>query len=149
MAAIPHILVIEARFYEELSDALFEGANAVLKDAGAKVSRLEVPGVLEIPSALSMALAAMENGDADFDGFVLLGVVIRGETTHYDIVANESARAIMELAIDAAVAIGNGIQTVEDEAQAWARASVDKKNKGGAAAEACLRMIEVRDHFGV
>ncbi|MTI17376.1 6,7-dimethyl-8-ribityllumazine synthase [Rhodobacteraceae bacterium RKSG542] len=149
MAAIPHILVIEARFYEELSDALFEGANAVLTDAGAKVSRLEVPGVLEIPSALSMALAAMENGDADFDGFVLLGVVIRGETTHYDIVANESARAIMELAIDAAVAIGNGIQTVEDEAQAWARASVDKKNKGGAAAEACLRMIEVRDHFGV
>ncbi|MDD7908389.1 MULTISPECIES: 6,7-dimethyl-8-ribityllumazine synthase [Pseudovibrio] len=149
MSVIPHILVIEARFYEELADALYDGAEEVLERAGAKISRLAVPGVLEIPSALSMALAAMENGDADYDGFVLLGCVIRGETTHYDIVSNESARAIMELTIDAAVAVGNGIQTVENQEQAWARASADKKNKGGGAAEACLAMIGVRDHFGV
>ncbi|WP_310620524.1 6,7-dimethyl-8-ribityllumazine synthase [Flexibacterium corallicola] len=149
MSTVPHILIIEARFYDELADALYEGANEVLKDAGAKVSRMEVPGVLEIPSALSMALAAMENGDADFDGFVLLGCVIRGETTHYDIVSNESARAIVELTTDACIAVGNGIQTVEDDEQAWARCDKDKKNKGGGAAEACLRMIEVRDHFGV
>lgn len=149
MSAVPHILVIEARFYEDLADALYEGAADVLEREGAKISRLAVPGVLEIPAALSMALTAMENGDADYDGFVLLGVVIRGETTHYDIVSNESARAIMDLSVDANVAVGNGVQTVENDDQAWARASVSKKNKGGGAAEACLAMIDVRDRFGV
>ncbi|WP_068315978.1 6,7-dimethyl-8-ribityllumazine synthase [Polycladidibacter hongkongensis] len=149
MTSVPNILVIEARFYEDLADALYEGAEEVLERAGARISRVSVPGVLEIPAAMSMALAAIETGSADYDGFVLLGVVIRGETTHYDVVCNESARAIMELVVDAAVPVGNGIQTVENEEQAWARASLDQKNKGGGAAEACLAMIKVRDRFGI
>ncbi|MBA5776870.1 6,7-dimethyl-8-ribityllumazine synthase [Stappia sp. F7233] len=148
MSAAPNLLIIEARFYEDIADALLEGATEVLERAGATYSRVSVPGVLEIPAALSMALAGMENGSADFDGFVLLGCVIRGETTHYDIVANESARAIMELVIDAALPVGNGIQTVENADQAWARADKTRKNKGGGAAEAALAMIKVRDELG-
>lgn len=148
MSAAPHVLIIDARFYEDLADALYEGAVEVLERAGARYTRVSVPGVLEIPAALAMALSAMENGAADFDGFVLLGCVIRGETTHYDIVANESARAIMELAIDAALPLGNGILTVENGEQAWARADKARKNKGGAAASAALDMIKVRDQLG-
>lgn len=142
------ILVIDARFYEDLADALVAGAMAVLEAEGADVTRVSVPGVLEIPAALAMALAAMESGEADYDGFVLLGCVIRGETTHYDIVANESARAIMELTIDAALPVGNGILTVENGDQAWARADPARKDKGGAAARAALDMIAVRDRLG-
>ncbi len=149
MADAPNILIIDACFYREISDALYEGAIDALDKAGADYSRLTVPGVLEIPAALSMVLGAMENGDVDFDGFVLLGCVIRGETSHYDIVANESARAVMELTIDAGLALGNGILTVEDSEQAWARADKTKKNKGGAAAQAALAMIQIRDQLGV
>jgi len=147
--ATPHILVVDARFYEDISDALFEGASQALTKAGATFERVQVPGVLEIPAAVSMALAAMEDGAADYDGFVVLGCVIRGETTHYDIVANESARAIMDMAVIEALAIGNGILTVENDAQAWARARVGEKNKGGAAAEAALAMIALRNKFGL
>lgn len=145
----PRILIIDARFYDDIADALVAGAMDVLEGQGADVTRVSVPGVLEIPAALAMALAAMEAGTADYDGFVLLGCVIRGETTHYDIVANESARAVMELTIDAALPLGNGILTVENGEQAWVRADPAKKNKGGAAAQAALDMIAIRDRFGI
>lgn len=143
----PHLLVIEARFYEDLADALVEGATAALARAGATWDRVAVPGVLEIPAALAMALDAIDAGDVDYDGFVLLGIVIRGETSHYDIVANESARAVMDLAVSESLALGNGILTVENDDQAWARAAPDRKDKGGKAAEAALAMIAVRESF--
>ncbi|WP_153769588.1 6,7-dimethyl-8-ribityllumazine synthase [Labrenzia sp. CE80] len=149
MASAPKILIIEARFYDDLADALAEGAIQAIEAAGGTYERIAVPGVLEIPAALSMAMTAMENDGELYDGFVLLGAVIRGETSHYDIVANESARVIMDLMVDADLAIGNGILTVENDAQAWARAKVSEKNKGGAAAEAALAMIALRERLGV
>ena len=130
------VLIVEARFYEDISDALAAGAIAALDQAGAQYERLTVPGALEIPGAIRMALGR-------YDAFVALGCVIRGETTHYDIVSNESARGIMQLTLDHAVAIGNGIITVEDEDQAWARAKADDLDKGGGAARAALRMLEI------
>ncbi len=136
----PHILIVEARFYDDLADELARGTMAELERRGASYERVAVPGVLEIPAAVAMA----HNSDAGYDGYVTLGVVIRGETTHYDIVAGESARALMDLAVDHALALGNGIQTVENSAQAWERAGVDKKNKGGGAAAAALDMIALR-----
>lgn len=145
----PHLLVIEARFYEDIADALVSGATRALEEAGATYERLQVPGVLEIPAALSMAMIASEEGGTEYAGYVLLGCVIRGETSHYDIVANESARAVMMLAIDEGLAVGNGILTVENGTQAWARASVDGKDKGGFAARAALAMIAVREKFGL
>lgn len=149
MSAAPRLLIIEARFYDDLADALAEGAIRTIEAAGASYDRIAVPGVLEIPAALSMALTAMENDGVLYDGFVLLGVVIRGETTHYDIVANESNRVIMDLIVDADLAVGNGILTVENGEQAWARAKVDDKDKGGAAAKAALDMIALRERLGV
>lgn len=143
-----HLLIIEARFYEDLSDELARGALAALARAGATHERLAVPGALEIPAALSIALESMERGETHFDGFVCLGCVIRGETKHFDIVAEESARALMDLAVDEGLALGNGILTVDNDEQAWARARVGEENKGGAAAEAALAMIAVRKRFG-
>ena len=148
MTTAPKILIIEARFYQDIADALAEGAIASLEAAGAKYDRVSVPGVLEIPAALAMAMTAMEDGGVMYDGFVVLGCVIRGETTHYDIVANESARALMDLVIDADLALGNGILTVENDEQAWARARVNELNKGGFAAEAALEMIKLRERLG-
>ena len=147
MAKGPKLLIIDARFYEEIADELLKGAVAALEEAGASYDRISVPGVLEIPAALAMALEADE--DDDYDGFVLLGCVIRGETSHYDIVANESARAIMDITIDECIALGNGILTVENGDQAWARAGVDRKDKGGFAARAALAMIAVADQLGL
>ena len=144
----PHLLIIEARFYDDLSDELARGATAALDRAGASHERLAVPGALEIPAALAIALEAMERGDVHFDGFVCLGCVIRGETKHFDIVAEQSARALIDLAVDEGIALGNGILTVENDEQAWARARVSEQNKGGAAAEAALAMIAVRQRFG-
>ena len=141
MSAAPKLLIIEARFYDELADALAEGAIKTIEAAGATYERIAVPGVLEIPAALSMAMTAMENDGILYDGFVLLGVVIRGETTHYDYVCGESARGLMELTLGG-LAVGNGILTVENRAQAMARA-VDK-NKGADAAEAALSLIHLR-----
>ena len=145
-----HILIIEARFYEDLADELAKGAIAAIEARGATWQRVSVPGVLEIPAAVKFALDARAHGGFTkaIDGFVTLGCVIRGETTHYDIVSNESARALMDLAVERSLALGNGIQTVENEAQAWARAKVDQKNKGGGAANACLDMIELKRKFG-
>ena len=125
------------------------GAEAALAEAGASWDRISVPGVLEIPAALAMALEAEAAGGTHYDGFVLLGCVIRGETTHYDIVANESARQVMRLAADRRLALGNGVLTVENDAQAWARARVSEKNKGGAAARAALHMVALKRRFGL
>lgn len=143
----PHLLVVDARFYEDISDELVAGAAEAIQSAGATYDRVSVPGVLEIPAALAMALDAVEDGLADYDGFVLLGCVIRGETTHYDIVANESARVIMELVVAESLALGNGILTVENDDQAWARARRTEKNKGADAANAALAMIRLRETF--
>jgi 6,7-dimethyl-8-ribityllumazine synthase len=132
-----HILILEARFYAELCDELCRGAIAAIERAGASWERIAVPGALEIPGAIAMA---HETGR--YHGYVALGCVLRGETTHYDIVANESARGIMDLTLEG-VCIGNGILTCENEAQAWARAKVDDMDKGGGAAEAALSMIRL------
>jgi len=134
------VLIVEARFYSDLADELLEGASDVLTAFGAEFEVVTVPGALEIPAAIAMARA----GDAPFDGYVALGCVIRGETWHFEIVAGESARGLMELAVGGTLAIGNGILTVEDDAQAWARARVSQGDKGGGAARACLEMIAVK-----
>ena len=137
------ILVIEARYYESISEDLLQGALAKLQAAGAEVVKVNVPGALEIPHIISFA----EKANSGYDGYVALGCVIRGETTHYDYVCGESARALMDLAVDHQLAIGNGIITVENEAQAIARSKPDQKDKGGFAASACLRMIQLRDEL--
>lgn len=136
------ILIVEARFYADLNDMLIAGARAALEEAGHQVEILTVPGALEIPGAI--ALAAESNL---YDGFVAIGVVIRGETYHFEIVAGESARAIMALTMDG-IAIGNGILTVENEAQALVRADPAQKDKGGEAAKAALALIALQDRFG-
>jgi 6,7-dimethyl-8-ribityllumazine synthase len=146
--ARPHLLIIEARFYDGLADALLDGAKAALEAAGALYDLATVPGALEIPAVISFALDGAEAGGADYDGFVALGAVIRGETHHFDIVANESARALMNLATEESLAIGNGILTTENEDQAWARARRSEGDKGGFAARAALTMIALRQRFG-
>jgi 6,7-dimethyl-8-ribityllumazine synthase len=130
-----HILILEARFYGELCDELCRGAIAAIERAGATWERMAVPGALEIPGAIALA---HETGL--YHGYVALGCVLRGETTHYDVVSNESARGIMDLTLEG-LCIGNGILTCENEAQAWARAKVDDMDKGGGAADAALSMI--------
>lgn len=134
------ILIVEARFYAHLNNLLLEGAKAGL--VGHEVDVITVPGALEVPGAI--ALAAEGGG---YDAYVALGVVIRGETYHFEIVAGESARALMALTLDG-LAIGNGILTVENEAQALARARKDEKDKGGEAAKAALAMLALKQRFG-
>ena len=146
---MPHVLIIDAPYYENISGELTAGAVEVLDAAGATYDKLDVPGVLEIPAALSMALEAAQTGGKQYDGFITLGCVIRGETTHYEVVAFESARALMDLSIAECIALGNGIQTVENEAQALARARKSELNKGGHAAEAVLQMIKIREKLYV
>lgn len=141
----PHMLIVEARFYDDMSDALLDGATHALKEAGATYDVVTVPGALEVPPAIAMALDAAEEGGRNYDGFVALGMVIRGETYHFDIVSNESARALMDLAVSESLAIGNGILTCENEEQAWARARRSDKDKGGFAARAALSMIALRE----
>lgn len=135
-------LIVEARFYDHLNDLLIEGAKAALDEAGHKYEVVTVPGALEIPGAIALAA---ETGR--FDGFVAIGVVIRGETYHFEVVSNESARGLMALSMDA-IAIGNGILTVEDEAQALVRARPDQKDKGGEAAKAAIAMLALRERLG-
>lgn len=136
------VLIVEARFYEDMADALAKGAAAVLDAAGVAYERVSVPGVLEVPVAIKYA--ADSNA---YDGYVALGVVIRGETTHYEIVCNESARALMELGIKDQLSIGNGIQTVENSDQAWVRCKMSEKDKGGGAAKATLALMGLRDSW--
>ena len=143
----PHLLIVEARFYDDMADAMLDGAKNALDAAGATYDIVTVMGALEIPAAVAMALDGMENGGTWYDGFVALGMVIRGETYHFDIVANESSRALMDLAVRESLPIGNGILTVENEAQAWARARVTEKDKGGEAAKAALAMLALREKF--
>lgn len=136
------ILIVEARFYAHLNDMLIAGARATLEAEGHTVEVLTVPGALEIPGAIMLA------SESDlYDAFVAIGVVIRGETYHFEIVAGESARAIMALTMDG-VAIGNGILTVEDEAQALVRADPAQKDKGGEAAKAALALLALQSRFG-
>lgn len=139
-----HFLIVEARFYEALADAQMAGAIRALEGAGATYERVAVPGALEIPAAIAFA----HTGTQHFDGYVALGCVIRGETTHYEIVCTESARALMDLTIAENLAIGNGILTVENEDQAWDRADQNRKDKGGGAAEAALAMVALREKLG-
>ena len=143
MAGDSHILIVEARFYPDISDELLSGATAALSAAGTTFDRVEVPGVFEIPAAIRMAVAATDSAPK-YDGYLALGCVIRGETTHYDIVANESARALQILVCEFGLALGFGVLTVESEAQAWARARVAEMNKGAEAARACLAMVDLK-----
>lgn len=144
----PHLLIVEARFYDDMSDALLDGAKFALDEAGATYDIITVPGALEIPPAIAMALDAADNEGTEYDGFVALGMVIRGETYHFDIVSNESSRALMDLAVSESLAIGNGIMTVENDDQAWARARKTEGDKGGFAARAALTMIELKKKLG-
>ena len=136
-----HILIVEARFYDHLNDLLLDGARAAIEAAGHEHETVTVPGALEVPGAIAIADAA-----ETYDAFVALGVIIRGETYHFEVVANESARGLMRLTLEG-VALGNGILTVEDEAQALTRARMTEKDKGGEAAKAALAMLALRDRF--
>ncbi len=135
------VLIVEARFYAHLNDLLLEGARAAVEAAGHAHETITVPGALEVPGAIALAA-----GCGRYDAYVALGVVIRGETFHFEIVAGESARALMALTLDG-LAIGNGILTVENEAQAVARARPDDKDKGGEAARAALAMLALKERF--
>jgi 6,7-dimethyl-8-ribityllumazine synthase len=134
-------LIVEARFYDHLNDQLIAGAKAALKAAGHQADVITVPGALEIPGAIALADQAQL-----YDGYVAIGVVIRGETYHFEIVAGESARGIMALTMDG-LAIGNGILTVENEAQALVRADPAQKDKGGEAAKAAIALLQLREKF--
>ena len=138
---MPHLLIVEARFYDDFADELLKGATAALKAAGCSWDVVTVPGALEIPGAMSLAVDT-----GRYDGFVALGTIIRGETYHFEVVSNESARGIMALTLDG-LAIGNGILTCENDDQAWARARVSEKDKGGDAARAALAMMALREKF--
>lgn len=144
----PRLLVVEARFYDDLSDALLEGARAAMDAAGAACDVVTVPGALEVPGAIAFALDGAARGGTAYDGFVALGCVIRGETYHFEIVSNESSRALMDLSVTRSAALGNGILTVENAQQAWARARLSEGDKGGAAVRAALTMIALREKLG-
>ncbi|MBU6444639.1 MAG: 6,7-dimethyl-8-ribityllumazine synthase [Alphaproteobacteria bacterium] len=149
MIDAPNVLIVEARYYAHISDLLLDGATAALEKAGAQFERLAVPGALEIPAAIAFAARAGEGAGKNFDGFVALGCVIRGETYHFEIVAGESARGLTDLGIDHGLCIGNGILTVETEEQALRRADRTGLDKGGDAARACLSLISTRARLGV
>ena len=136
-----NFLIIEARFYDQLNDMLIAGARAALKAAGHQVEVITVPGALEIPGAIALA-----EQSGQYEGYVAIGVVIRGETYHFEIVAGESARGIMALTMDG-IAIGNGILTVENDEQALVRADPAQKNKGGEAAKAAIAMLKLKEKF--
>ncbi len=138
MAKRPSVLIVEARYYAHVSDALLKGAEAALDDAGVRYDHVTVPGAFEIPAAIAFAAQTRK-----YDGYIALGCVIRGETSHYDLVCGECARGLQDLAL-AGHAIGFGVLTVENVDQAFARARIDEKNKGGEAVRACLAMIALR-----
>ncbi|HSP26510.1 MAG TPA: 6,7-dimethyl-8-ribityllumazine synthase [Saliniramus sp.] len=138
------VLVVEARFYDELADELLRGARAALEAAEAAVDVVTVPGALEIPATIAIMLDIAQERGSPYDAAVALGCVIRGETGHYDIVAGESARALMDMSVARRLPLGNGILTVENDAQAWARANVSEMNKGGGAAEAALSVLRLK-----
>lgn len=140
----PRLLIVEARFYDHIADALLKGATAVLDEAGAAYDRITVPGALEIPGAIAMAVDSAKNKKQPYDGYVALGCVIQGETYHFEIVSNESARGLMDLTVHRQLAIGNGILTVDTEAQAKDRIGGAHGHKGADAAKAALAMIALK-----
>jgi 6,7-dimethyl-8-ribityllumazine synthase len=141
------ILIVESRFYEDIADALLAGATAAVEAAGARCDRVSVPGALEVAPAIAMALDAAEAVGNPYDGAVALGCVIRGETLHFEIVSQVSARALLDLSVARRVPIGNGILTVDTDAQAWARARKEQGDKGGDAARAALSLIGLKRHL--
>jgi 6,7-dimethyl-8-ribityllumazine synthase len=138
------MLVVEARFYEDIADALLSGATRALQAAGAAFDRISVPGSLEIAPAIAIAVEAAERSGKPYDGAVALGCVIRGETIHFEIVSEQSARAIMELSVTRRLPIGNGILTVNTGDQAWQRARPEEADKGGDAARAALSLVRLK-----
>jgi 6,7-dimethyl-8-ribityllumazine synthase len=142
------ILVVEARFYDDLADALLDGATQALSAYGAEYEVVTVPGALEIPAAIAFAEEAGHRpAGTRFDGYVALGTVIRGETYHFELVSNESARGIMDLTVGKRLCIGNGVLTTEDDDQAWARARISEGDKGGGAARAALAMVALKQQL--
>lgn len=144
----PNVMIVESRFYEDIADELVKGAVAALDEAGASYERFAVPGAFEIPGAIRLGMEAVQGDRRRFDGYVALGCVIRGETTHYDYVCEQSARGLQELALHYKLAIGYGVLTVENRDQAMERAAVERGNKGRAAAEACLAMVALARDLG-
>ena len=149
MADAPHIMIVEARFYEDVADALVESAIAELEGVGASYDRYRVPGAFEIPAAIRYAIRSMDFFSARrrYDGYIALGCVVRGETSHYDYVCQESARALQDLSVQYTLALGYGILTCENLDQAMERARRDGKDRGGHAARACLEMIGLKRQF--
>ncbi|MBM3556584.1 MAG: 6,7-dimethyl-8-ribityllumazine synthase [Alphaproteobacteria bacterium] len=146
----PHFLIVEARYYADISDLLLKGAKRELDKAAATYDTVTVPGALEIPPAIRIAIRSLDfvGLRRRYDGYIALGCVIRGETHHFDIVAGESARGLMNLALEHTLCLGNGILTVENRAQAIERADPAKQDKGGDAARASLALVGVKRHFG-
>jgi 6,7-dimethyl-8-ribityllumazine synthase len=142
------ILIVEARYYDDIADALLAGATKALKEAGAQFDCISVPGSLEIPAAIAIALDAAQSKRRPYDGAVALGCVIRGETIHFEIVSHESARGLLDLSVARKIPVGNGIITVENEAQAKARASVNGEDKGGGAVRAALSLVNLKKRLG-
>lgn len=140
------VLVVEARFYEDLADELLKGALDTIKAVKAEATVVTVPGALEIPSTIAIMVEAAAGQGKPFDAAVALGCVIRGETYHFEIVAGESSRALMDMSVAYGLPLGNGILTVENEAQAWKRARVSEDNKGGGAAEAALTVLRIKNN---
>jgi 6,7-dimethyl-8-ribityllumazine synthase len=138
------ILIVEARFYDHIADALLRGAKTALDAAAASYKVITVPGALEVPGAIAMVADSAKNKRAPYDGYVALGCVIQGETYHFDLVANESAHGLMQLTLTKQLAVGNGILTVDNEAQALARSGDNEHNKGAAAARAALTMVALK-----
>lgn len=147
----PHVMIVEGRFYDDVSDRLLLGTKEVLERAGATYEVYEVPGALEIPAAIQFAVRGLDFYTARkrFDAYIALGCVIRGETTHYEIVAGESARGLMEVSVRHTLCVGNGILTCETKEQAIKRADPAQSNKGGHAAMTALKMLELKSRFGI
>jgi len=142
------ILIVEARFYDDIADALLAGATKALKEAKAQFDTISVPGSLEIPTAIAIAADGAQRRRQSYDGAVALGCVIRGETIHFEIVSHSSAQGLMQLSVARNLPIGNGIITVENEAQAWARARIEEQDKGGDAARAALALVGLKQRLG-
>jgi 6,7-dimethyl-8-ribityllumazine synthase len=149
MTEQPNLLIVVAPFYRDIADELLRGAVAELERAGAGHETASVPGAFELPAAIRMAIRSMDffGGRRRYDGYVALGCVIRGATSHYDYVCGESARKLQDLACEHTLALGYGILTCDTREQAWERASVEGRNKGGEAARSCLEMVELKRRF--
>lgn len=142
------VVIVEARFYDDIADALLAGATRVLEEAKVGWERFTVPGSLEVPAAIAMAMDGAARAGTPYDAAIALGCVIRGDTIHFEVVSMESARGIMDLAVRQLIPIGNGIITVDTDSQAWARARPEEGNKGGDAARAALTMLRLKRRFG-